>query len=61
MLTTHLNRDYKKVHKVIWSCECEEHLDVVKIRGQQERIVYGPNIKQPQQQGYVNNPPKQRL
>ena len=29
MLTTHLNRDYKKVHKVIWSCECEEHLDVV--------------------------------
>ena len=36
-------------------------MDVVKTRGQQERIVYGPNIKQPQQQGYVNNPPKQRL
>ena len=28
MLTTHLNRDYKKVYKVIWSCECEEHLAV---------------------------------
>jgi hypothetical protein len=28
MLTTHLNRDYKKVYKVIWSCKCEEHLDV---------------------------------
>ena len=38
-----------------------EKMDVVKTRGQQERIVYGPNIKQPQQQGYVNNPPKQRL
>ena len=24
----------------------------------QERIVFGPNVKQPQQQGYVNNPPK---
>ena len=35
-----------------------EKMDVVKTRGQQERIVYGPNIKQPQQQGYVNNPPK---
>jgi len=28
MSTIHLNRDYKKVHKVIWSCKCEEHLDV---------------------------------
>ena len=28
MLTTHLNRDYKKVLKVILSCECEEHLGV---------------------------------
>ena len=28
MLTTHLNRDYKKVYKVIWSCKCEEHLAV---------------------------------
>ena len=28
MLKTHLNRDYKKVYKVIWSCKCEEHLDV---------------------------------
>ena len=24
----------------------------------QERVVFGPNVKQPQQQGYVNNPPK---
>ena len=23
-----INRDYKKVHKVIWSCKCEEHLGV---------------------------------
>ena len=28
MLQTHLNRDYKKVYKVIWSCKCEEHLAV---------------------------------
>ena len=28
MLTTHLNRDYKKVYKVILSCSCQEHLDV---------------------------------
>jgi|TARA_B100001113_G_scaffold80643_1_gene63571 hypothetical protein len=28
MLKTHLNRDYKKVYKVIWSCKCEEHLAV---------------------------------
>ena len=45
----------------ITSCKIEnirEKMTVVKTRGQQERIVYGPNIKQPQQQGYVNNPPK---
>ena len=24
----------------------------------QERVVFGPNVKQPQQQGYVQNPPK---
>ena len=28
MLTTHLNRDYKKVYKVILSCSRQEHLDV---------------------------------
>jgi len=28
MLKIHLNRDYKKVYKVIWSCKCEEHLAV---------------------------------
>ena len=27
-------------------------------RPQGERVVFGPNVKQPQQQGYVNNPPK---
>ena len=29
MSTIHLNNiaiDYKKVYKVIWSCQCEEHL-----------------------------------
>ena len=24
----------------------------------QERVIFGPNIKSPQQQGYANNPPK---
>ena len=24
----------------------------------QERVVFGPNVKQPQQQGYTSNPPK---
>ena len=28
MPNSHINKDYKKVHKVIWSCKCEEHLDV---------------------------------
>ena len=28
MRLTHLNRDYKKVLKVIVSCKCQEHLDV---------------------------------
>ena len=28
MRLTHLNRDYKKVLKVIISCKCQEHLDV---------------------------------
>ena len=28
MQQTLLNRDYKKVYKVILSCSCQEHLDV---------------------------------
>ena len=28
MQTTHLSRDYKKVLRVIRSCQCEEHLAV---------------------------------
>ena len=24
----------------------------------QERVIFGPNVKQPQQQGYAANPPK---
>ena len=24
----------------------------------QERVIFGPSIKSPQQQGYANNPPK---
>ena len=28
MQLTHLNRDYKKVMRVIRSCKCEEHLAV---------------------------------
>ena len=35
-----------------------EKMGEIKFRSQQERIVFGPNVKQPQQQGYVNNPPK---
>ena len=31
-----------------------EKMSEVKTRGQQERVVFGPNVKQPQQQGYVN-------
>ena len=27
-------------------------------RPQGERVVFGPNVKQPQQQGYTANPPK---
>ena len=33
-------------------------MEQVKGRPQQERVVFGPNVKNPQQQGYVNNPPK---
>ena len=41
----------------IETCKIERILlkmDEVKTRGQQERVVFGPNVKQPQQQGYVN-------
>ena len=31
-----------------------EKMSEVKTRGQQERVVFGANVKQPQQQGYVN-------
>ena len=31
-----------------------EKMSEVKIRPNQERVVFGPNVKQPQQQGYVN-------
>ena len=31
-----------------------EKMSEVKTRGQQERVVFGSNVKQPQQQGYVN-------
>ena len=30
----------------------------VKSNRSQERVVFGPNVKQPQQQGYATNPPK---
>ena len=35
-----------------------EKMDIVKTRSQQERVIFGPGIKSPQQQGYANNPPK---
>ena len=31
-----------------------EKMDIVKTRSQQERVIFGPGIKSPQQQGYVN-------
>ena len=31
-----------------------EKISEVKMRPNQERVVFGPNVKQPQQQGYVN-------
>ena len=34
-----------------------EKMEKVKNRTQQERVVFGPNVNQPQQ-GYANNPPK---
>ena len=35
-----------------------EKMEKVKNRAQQERVIFGPGIKSPQQQGYANNPPK---
>ena len=35
-----------------------EKMETVKNRAQQERVIFGPNVKQPQQQGYATNPPK---
>jgi hypothetical protein len=34
-----------------------EKMDIVKTRGQQERVIFGPGIN-PQQQGYASNPSK---
>ena len=31
-----------------------EKIKEVKTRSNQERVVFGPNVKQPNQQGYVN-------
>ena len=31
-----------------------EKMDEVNHRPNQERVVFGPNVKQPQQQGYIN-------
>ena len=45
----------------ITECKIEnirKKIEQVKCRPQQERVVFGPNVKNPQQQGYVNNPPK---
>ena len=37
-----------------------EKMTDVKSRNQQERIVFGPNVKNPQQQGYAKTPPTNR-
>jgi len=45
----------------ITECKIEnirKKMEEVKTRNQHERVVFGPNVKQPQQQGYANNPPK---
>ena len=41
----------------IIECKIEnirKKMNDVKNRSNQERVVFGPNVKQPQQQGYVN-------
>ena len=35
-----------------------EKMAKVNTRVSQERVIFGPNVKQPQQQGYTSNPPK---
>ena len=45
----------------ITSCKIEnirKKMKEVKTRPQGERVVFGPNVKPPQQQGYVNQPRK---
>lgn len=45
----------------ITQCKIEsirKKMEEVKTRSQQERVIFGPGIKQPQQQGYAANPPK---
>jgi len=44
----------------IETCKIKNIRDKMKeVKGrQQERIVFGPNVTQPQQQGYATNPPK---
>tara|TARA_R110002020_G_scaffold120038_2_gene273529 strand:- start:651 stop:851 length:201 start_codon:yes stop_codon:yes gene_type:complete len=45
----------------ITQCKIESirrKMEEVKTRLQHERVVFGPNVKQPQQQGYAANPPK---
>jgi len=45
----------------ITECKIEnirKKMEEVKTRNQQERVIFGPNVKQPQQQGYAANPPK---
>ena len=45
----------------ITECKIEnirKKMEEVKTRNQQERVIFGPNVKQPQQQGYAANTPK---
>ena len=37
-----------------------EKMGEIQNRPNQERIVFGPNVKQPQQQGYAKTPPTNR-
>ena len=37
-----------------------EKMTDVKSRSQQERVVFGPNVNTPKQQGYVKTPPTNR-
>lgn len=45
----------------ITECKIENirtKMNDVKINRSHERVIFGPSVKQPQQQGYANNPPK---